>query len=182
MRPQSRARRGSRKPRTMTLSRLAARYATLAAPAFVPAPSLDRTGQVLILSFKISFRMCHPSGMIAAPFRFLHACGKSDGGNARFQNRVLIAFRNSQENSLAKITLFAAVNDFFAKIPCGGDLGFGGKFRMLILHRLTSAWLDLLTHGGRLQVRLSVSISPRDFSSGLRAFYRARDRRFEGPD
>jgi hypothetical protein len=55
----------------MTLSRLAARYATLAAPAFVPAPSLIlRTGQVLILCFKISFRMCHPFGMNAASFRF----------------------------------------------------------------------------------------------------------------
>jgi len=51
-----------------------------------------------------------------------------------------------------------------------------------ILHRLTSAWLDLLTHGGRLQVRLSISISPRHFSSGLRVFHRARDRRFERSD
>jgi len=71
---------------------------------------------------------------------------------------------------------------FFEKIPCGGDQGFGGKFRMLVFHRLTSAWLDLLTHGGRLQVRLSISISPRHFSSGLRVFYRTRDRRFERPD
>src|SRR5712691_9599644 len=111
----------------MTLSRLAARYATLAAPAFVPAPSLDRTGQVLILSFKISFRMCHPFGMIAAPFRFLRACAKSDGGNARFQNRVLIAFRNSQENSLSKITLFAAANDFFCKNSVWRRSGFRRK-------------------------------------------------------
>jgi len=100
----------------MTLSRLAARYVTLAAPAFVPAPSVDRTGQVLILSFKISFRMCHPFEMIAAPFRFLHACAKSDGGNARFPNRVLIAFRNSQENFFAKIT-FVHGRECFLKTP-----------------------------------------------------------------
>lgn len=48
---------------------------------------------------------------------------------------------------LQKLHLFTTANDFFEKITCGGDQGFRGKFRMLVLLRLISAWLDLLTHG-----------------------------------
>src|ERR1700730_12748909 len=86
----------------MTLSRLAADTRLWPLPLLRRLRLLLWTGQVLISSLKISFRMCHPFGMNAASFRFLRARAESNGGNAGFQNRVLIAFRNSQENFLRK--------------------------------------------------------------------------------